>query len=260
MTANLGAAGNIEGAPPGGIVLFGQTLGPKVLGILLGVGGVALAAYGTFNLTMPLLEKLDQTKASIATKEQAIAQKQGQINSKADIQQKIDEANQKYQEVVNLLPSPDNMDTLLRDLNALLPAKIVLQSPYATVQITGSLEEFKPSTPAAGPDDRKYNQRTFGVQFTATYPDALAIMRKIEQLKPLLVTRNLKLTPNTNLKAELSGNRQLTPDQEKAILANLPPLLTATFDIVTYVPLSQEEIKAQEEKAKAAEAAANPPK
>lgn len=250
MTANLGAADLEEGG--GGVNLFGFTLSTKILGIALAAIGVAGAAYITATITLPEFERIDQTKAGIAQKQGSIASMEQQITSKGDLAPKIEAAKQSNRDVRSLLPAPESIDVLLRDINAQLPTTVIISGYGITVPVEGSLESFQPGALTEG--GGQYRTQTFALQFSAKYDDAIDIMRKIERLRPQFVIRNLQMKRNEQIKPAETGT--LTADQLKVILDNLPPLLTVNFDLVAYIPLSEAELNAQEA---AAAAAATPP-
>ncbi len=252
MTANIRASTELEEEAGGGITLFGVTLSTKILGIILAVIGVLGAGYITVNLTLPLKDQLDKQQAEIEVKKVSVTQKQQQVNSKGDISSKVEAARARNQAALSLLPDPNSMDVLLRDINAQLPEKIILSNAIASLEIKNALEEYKPSAVVATTGgDTQFRTRTYSIQFSATYPEAIKIMRNIERLRPLLVVKNLSLKKNDKV---FIRDTKLTPEQQKAVVENLPPLLTTNFNLVAYVPLSDAELQAADQKA--AEAAA----
>ena len=64
---NVGAASGIENGA-GGLTLFGFTFTSKILGILLGVGGVALAAYVATTYVTPIWSSVQTGQTSIDAK------------------------------------------------------------------------------------------------------------------------------------------------------------------------------------------------
>lgn len=255
MTANLGAA-ELEEGGGGGVTLFGVTLSTKILGIALAAIGVAGAAYITATITLPEFEKIDTTKSEIAKKEGNVKSMEQQIASKGDLTPKIEAAKQRNRDVLALLPEPQSIDVLLRDINAQLPSTVIISGYGITVPVEGSLESFQPGALTEG--GGQYRTQTFALQFSSKYDDAINIMRNIERLRPQLVIRNLQMKQNDQIKPTETGN--LSAEQLKVILDNLPPLLTVNLDLVAYIPLSEAELKAGEAAAAAAEAAKAPKK
>lgn len=243
MTANIGSDFE-ENA--GGVVLFGQTLSAKTIGIAIGVAGVAIAGYAVFSFVQPLWTTISTAKAEIETKKSSISAKDAQIKQKADLPKKAATAKERGDTVLSLLPSSDTMDTLLIDLN-----KLIKTTNVSPAQISGDLlESFAPTPPSAVIPEGKYRTQTLSVQFASGYGDLITILRSIESLRTLVVVQDLQLTKRQAVTLRNPGN--LTPEQQKAQLDRLPPILSTTFKLVAYIPLSELEVKAL--------AAAQPPK
>ena len=247
MTASIGSSDFDEGGS-GGLILFGRQIPAKILGIVLGAVGVIGAGFLFVNNIQPGFDNITKLEGDIAAKNTSIGQKTQQVNSKGDLNQKIDAAKQRNQSVLALLPSSDNIDTLVRDLSARFPATVSLSNGSTSIEIKNVLEEIRPAAAvtAAVSAGAQYQTRTFNVQFTAPYPDAIKIMQNLELLKPQLVVKNIKMIKSTNVKLTPVANSKVTPEQQRAILATLPPLLTISFLLEAYVPFSEAEIKAAE--------------
>jgi type IV pilus assembly protein PilO len=234
MTANIGADFE-ENA--GGVVLFGQTLSSRTLGIALGIIGVAAAGYMFVTFVQPLWTTIDTTKTGINDKTGSIAAKDAQIKQKADLPQKAIIAKERSTTVLSLLPNPDTMDTLLIDLN-----KLIRPSNISPVQLSGDLlESFSPTPPSVLVPQGQYRTQTVNIQFSSSYGDLITILRSIESLRTLVVVQNLQLTKKT---VTLRNPGKLTPEQQRDQIARLPPTLNTTFNLLAYIPASEEEIKA----------------
>lgn len=242
MTANIGA--DFE-ENTGGVVLFGQTLSAKTLGIALGVIGIAGAGYIFLNFVQPLWTTIDTTKAGIETKRVSISEKNAQIKQKSDLPQKVATAKEKSEVVFSLLPSTDTIDTLLIDLN-----KLIQSSATNQAQLSGNLlESFSPTPPTALVPQGQYRTQTLNIQFSSGYNDLITILRSIESLRTLVIVRDLQLTKRQTVTLRNPGN--LTPAQQKAQIERLPPVLGVTFKLVANIPASEEEVKALAAAAKA---------
>jgi len=243
MTANIGA--DFE-ENEGGVVLFGQTLSARILGIALGIVGVAAAGYIFVNFVQPLWTTIEATKAIIDEKNRIIAEKGTQIKQKADLPQREIAAKGRSKIVLSLLPNQDTMDTLLIDLNTLIKP-----SSFSPAQLSGYLlESFSLTPPSALVPQGQYRTQTVNIQFSSSYGDLIAILRNIESLRTLVVVQNLQLTKKT---VTLRNPGTLTAEQQKEEIARLPPTLNATFNLLAYIPASEEEIKALALEATAAE-------
>ncbi|PZU97893.1 MAG: hypothetical protein DCE90_05200 [Pseudanabaena sp.] len=254
--ANFGATSGIEDGSAGGITLFGVTLTSKILGILIGIAGIGLAGYAATTYVMPILEQVQSGQQNIETKKSAVAGLKGQVASKGNVLEKIEEAKQQNKFVLSLLPSVDNIDTLIRDIQEQIPKTIVIAlPPDFSYEIAGTLRTFQPAEPVKG---TQYDTYTFNIGFDGKFEDVLSTIQKIERLKPLLIVKDLKLTKKTLPITSFKFSRPIAAGKEKEILDSLPPLIGADFTLQAFVPKTEEELKAAAEAAAAA--AAPPPK
>jgi type IV pilus assembly protein PilO len=248
---NVGAASGIEEVG-GGVTLFGVTFTSKILGILIGVGGIALAAYVASNYVMPLWDSVQSGQQNISKKKTNVTTLEGQVASKGNIAQRIEAANQQNKFVLSLLPSVDNIDTLIRDIQEQIPKTIVIAlPPDFSYELAGTLRTFQPTAPVIG---AQYNTYSFTVGFDGKFEDVLNTIQRIERLRPLLVVKDLKLTKKALPTTTFKFSRPIAAGKEKDILDSLPPLIGADFTLQAFVPKTEEELKA------AAAAAAAPPK
>ncbi|AFY68355.1 hypothetical protein Pse7367_0035 [Thalassoporum mexicanum PCC 7367] len=259
MTANLGAADDFEeGVGGGGVTLFGVNLSSRVLGIILGVGLVGVSGWVFLNYTKPRLDRINQAEAEITQKQQSIQNLEAQIASKAGVAGSVDDARDRNRTALSFLPDVDVTDTLLLDLNAQLPEPRVVSNSLASIEFAGALESFTPSTTGAIATeeiDSQFVAQTFSVTFSATYQDTLDYMQRIERLRPLLVVKTFSVE-KASTEIALGGSLELTDEQEKAILANFPPLLDTKFTLQTYVAIPEEALLALEQRDREAVAAA----
>lgn len=248
---NFGAASGIEGGGTGGLTLFGFTFTSKILGILIGIGGVGIAAYLATTSVAPIWDSVQAGQQNIDTKTAAVTALKGQVASKNNIAEKIEEANQQNKFVLSLLPSVDNIDTLIRDIQEQIPKTIVIAlPPDFSYEIAGTMRTFQPIAPVKG---AQYDTYSFTIGFDGKFEDVLNTIQKIERLKPLLVIKDLKLTKKTLPTTTFKFSRPIAAGKEKEILDILPPLIGADFTLQAFVPKTEAERKA-------ATAAAAPPK
>jgi type IV pilus assembly protein PilO len=238
---NVGAASGIEEVG-GGVTLFGITFTSKILGILIGVGGVGLAAYVASSYVMPIWESVQSGQKNIETKKTNVVTLEGQVASKGNIAQKIEAANQQNKFVLSLLPNVDNIDTLIRDIQEQIPKTIVIAlPPDFSYELAGTLRTFQPTAPVLGP---QYNTYSFTVGFDGKFEDVLNTIQRIERLRPLLIVKDLKLTKKALPTTTFKFSRPIAPGKEKDILDSLPPLIGADFTLQAFVPKTEEELKA----------------
>jgi len=247
---NAGVISNDEGAS-GGVTLFGVTLTSKVLGILMGVGGIGLAIYAATTYVMPIWDQVQSGQNNIATKKSGLTALEQKVASKGNVAQKIEEANKQNQFILSLLPNVDNIDTMMRDIQEQIPKTIVIAlPPDFSYEIAGTMRAFQPAEPVKGP---QYNTYSFTIGFDGKFEDVFNTIQRIERLKPLLVVKNLKLTKKPLPSEKFKFSRPIAAGKEKEIIDILPPLIGADFTLEAFVPLSEAELKA-------ATAAAAPPK
>ena len=252
---NVGDASGIEGGA-GGLSLFGFTFTSKILGILIGVGGIGLAAYMATSFVMPIWEQVQAGQKNIDTKKAAVTTLESQVASKSNTAEKIEEANQQNKFVLSLLPNVDNIDTLIRDIQEQIPKTIVFALPPTfSYELEGSIRAFQPTEPVKG---TQYDTYSFTVGFDGKFEDVLNTIQKIERLKPLLVIKDLKLTKKSLPTTTFKFSRPIAVGKEKEILDILPPLIGADFTLQAFVPKTEAELKAAA--AAAPPAAATPPK
>jgi type IV pilus assembly protein PilO len=244
MAANVGAE-EIQGT---GLTLFGRNISSKTLGIVMAVIGVGVAAYGTATFTLPLYDSLEQAKSQIAQKRTSVETKEKEVASKGNLPQRVVAAQQRNQEVLALLPNPDSMDVLLRDLYAQIPRSAIQVGTAGSVSVKNPLDEFRPTDSGATQGgDTQFRTKRFGIRFSATYSDSINAIQRIERLRPLLVVEDVKMVPNTSLNlAAGTGENAQSAEQLKALIAKSTPLLSTSFNLVAYVPLSGAELKALE--------------
>ena len=235
------AASGMENAG-GGITLFGYTFGSKVLGIVIGVAGVAIAGYVGASFVLPIWDELQAAQQNITTKETSVAKLQRDAAERANIGQKIEQATRENQYILSLLPTVDNVDTLIRDIQEQIPKTIRISlPPDFTYELAGSLRTFQPL-----PVETKsqYKVYSFNIGFDGRFEDIQRTIEKIERLRPLLVVSNLKLTVKALPVEKFTFSRPIIEGKEKEIIDSLPPLIGADFTLQAFVPLSEEELAA----------------
>jgi type IV pilus assembly protein PilO len=205
-------------------VVFGITITPLIAGVLLGLLGLAAAAYTLLNFVLPELDRNRQLK-------QEVADKETQLKRQATIAQRIEAAKkdlavakQQQQEVLSLFSSPSTLDTLLLDINKQInrrtPADLlkqreqklatcapaIRQNSVATEKavkgkfvVPPELRTFTPDEAKSGiindgsygvPLNNKLKRQVVGVEFVGNYEDTRQILQRIEQLQSLLVVKN----------------------------------------------------------------------
>jgi len=234
--ANLGTTQDAGG----GIELFGITLTGKILGILLGVGGIGLAGYGTLNFTQPAQQQIDNLKTQITTLQGEIEQASINGNKLEATKAELDREKAKYNFVLKLLPSQDSLDTLMIDIDRQIPktTQVTIGSGLSTVsfEIDSRLQSFTPKvSTVAGALHTVYS---FDINFDATFPAVINTIQNLEKLRTFMAVKNIKLTqkpvPTTLLKFQ--EGVQVSPEDLDKIVKNLPPIVSVSFTLEAYVP------------------------
>ena len=245
------AASGTEEVVGGGLTLFGFTFTSKVLGIVMGIGGIGLAIYMATNYVTPLWDQVQSGQTNIATKKTAVTDLEQKITSKGNVLVKIEEAKKQNEFVLTLLPNVDNIDTLMRDIQEQVPKTIAIAlPPDFSYELEGTMRNFQPKPFVPGPQYKTYS---FTIGFDGKFDDVLNTIQKIERLKPLLVVKDLKLTKKNLPIDKFKFSKPIAQGKEKELLDSLPPLLGADFTLEAFVPLTEAELKA-------AAPAAAPPK
>lgn len=263
-------------AEPSYPVVFGIALTPTILGLLLAVGGIALAAYLFLNLVQPALEKYNDLKQKVQTKE-------GQLQQAATIAKQIAAANTNLEtakkqrsEVLNLFSNESTLNTLLLDLNRQIETRNAgvakleqdrlaacpswvrnnveeLRKGGVELARKSALKEFTPDAKASGVItdnaygslvNNKLKRQVANVNFEGNVNQTQAIFRNIERLQPFLVFKDVKIvigdgtqaTTNVNRLFEIRGNTV-------RFLTNCQPepKLTTSFKLEALSPLTPEE-------------------
>lgn len=217
---------------------FGITFTPKVTGIALGLLGLVGAGYVLSTFVLPAWSEVQKLKADEATKQQQVdQQKSGQLERKlVDAELRLKQAESRKADLLQLYASPNDLKTLLTDLNKLFKSR--------NVTLNSFLPQGDP-TPIAdgslGPAvDNKLKRQTFQVELDGSFSDTHNLIRDLERLQPLIVMKNLKtdlVKPDFTAKVIATKDKaQLVPDKNDGLKTSL------TLEVL--IPLTPEEIAA----------------
>lgn len=213
---------------------FGITFTPMVIGIAVGVAGIALAAYGYINYVNPAQQKYEQT----SIKKQEL---QGQLNKikTGDLQLKLaqlqsDLAEQKVlkSRVLSMFTNENDLETLLLDLNGFIASN------------QGSLVQYQPDSNISTIDDSslgsgvqgKLKRKGISLTIEGTFAETKQILQDIERLQPLLMVQSISSTVTEEATAILTSSRSEIVPQKQAELKTQIKL-----DVI--LPLSQRELE-----------------
>jgi type IV pilus assembly protein PilO len=102
---------------PEGFVLFGMTLSPSVLAVIMAGAGLGLSVWLGIKYVKPSLEKKQALQQEVKDKKDQLKQ-QGEIQKQIDAAQvKLDEAKTIQKNVLGMFSDPENLTTLAIDLD-----------------------------------------------------------------------------------------------------------------------------------------------
>lgn len=266
-------------------VIFGITITPLISGVLLGLLGLAIAAYTLLNLVLPELDRNRQLSQEVKDKETQL-QRQAEIARKIEVAKKdLAVAKQQQQEVLSLFSNQATLDTLLLDIskqiNRRTPADLlkererkiatcstdIRQNPKAAEKairgefvIQPELRTYTPDELKSGiitdgsygtPLNNKLKRQVVGINFVGNYEDTRQILQRIEQLQSLLVIKNASFTVEQPTQIYVTRGAVTTPSPT----CQAETKVASTFQVEALLPLSPEE-----QKRLSPPAAAPPPK
>lgn len=233
--------GEFDQATPASPVLFGIAFTPKIIGILVGVIGLAGAGYMFINLLMPAWESYQQQQAKSSELQGQIDQKKANIKQINQVKDELAQAKQQKVQVLGLFANEKSLDTLLLDMNRLVESGNTSTSVNA---VRAKLKKFVPVSSKPEPIidgtlgvlvDGKLQRSTINAEITGSYEQTQSIIRNIERLQPLLI---LKEYQSTVAPLELKSALDKTPMQVG------PTVINTSFQLQVLMPLSPEEIAA----------------
>ncbi|MFB2978619.1 hypothetical protein [Microseira sp. BLCC-F43] len=242
---------------------FGIEFTPKVTGILIGVVGLAGAAYLFMNFVQPVMQA-NQTLIDEINTEKANAKNKEQLQQ--DLQQAQADlaiAKQQQASVFTLFANQPSLKTLLLDLNKRIENRNTNLKPD---DVKARLKKFQPDPKASGPVtdsslgtavNNKLYREVYIVELEGTFAQTMLFMLDLERLKPLLVVKNLKSELETTdrfyvyreqgklvpVKVNESGTGQAIAqfDENGKPIANPVRKLKTSFQLQALRPLTAEE-------------------
>ncbi|MEH2339283.1 pilus assembly protein PilO [Nostoc sp.] len=233
--------GEFDSATPAYPVVFGIAFTPNIIGILVGVIGLAGAAYILLNLLMPAWESYQQQQAKSLELQAQVAQKKANIKQIDKVKDELAQAKQQKVQVLGLFANEKTSDTLLLDMNRLVESG---NTPTSINAVRAKLKKFVPISQKPEPIidgslgllvDGKLQRSSINAEITGTYEQTQSIIRNIERLQPLLIVKDYQATL---VPAEPRSPLDKTPVQVG------PAAINTSFQLQILMPLSPEEIAA----------------
>ncbi|OYE00820.1 pilus assembly protein PilO [Nostoc sp. 'Peltigera membranacea cyanobiont' 232] len=233
--------GEFNSETPAHPVVFGIAFTPKIIGILVGVIGLAGAGYILLNLLMPALESYQQQQAKSSELQGQIEQKKANIKQIDKVKQELAQAKQQKVQVLALFANEKSLDTLLLDLNRLIESG---NTPTSVNAVRAKLKRFVPVSQKPEPIidgtlglqvDGKLERSSINAEITGTYEQTQSIIRNIERLQPLLIVKDYQAT--------LAPVESRSPLDKTPVQVG-PAAINTSFQLQVLMPLSAEEIAA----------------
>ncbi|MEH2311864.1 MAG: pilus assembly protein PilO [Nostoc sp.] len=233
--------GEFDSATPAYPVVFGIAFTPKIIGILVGVIGLAGAAYIFLNLLMPAWESYQQQQAKSLELQAQVAQKKANIKQIDQVKNELAQAKQQKVQVLSLFANEKTSDTLLLDMNRLVESG---NTPTSINAVRAKLKKFVPVSQKPEPIidgslgllvDGKLERSNINAEITGTYEQTQSIIRNIERLQPLLIIKDYQAT--------LAPVESRSPLDKTPVQVG-PAAINTSFQLQILMPLSPEEIAA----------------
>lgn len=233
--------GEFNSETPASPVVFGIAFTPKIIGILVGVVGLAAAGYILLNLLMPALESYQQQQAKSSELQGQIDQKKANIKQIDKVKDELAQAKQQKIQVLGLFANEKSLDTLLLDMNRLIESG---NTPTSINAVRAKLKKFVPVSQKPEPIidgslglqvDGKLKRSIISAEITGTYEQTQSIIRNIERLQPLLIVKDYQ--------SSLAPVESRSPTDKTPMQVG-PAAIDTSFQLQVLMPLSPEEIAA----------------
>jgi len=233
-----------------GLVVFGVTLTPTIIGGVVAVLGLLGAGYMLFNIAMPAWDNYQELQTKREQLQTEVQQKKTQVKQIGKIEADLAEAKQQQQQVLALFADEKSLDTLLLDTSRLIDSSNGKAFGNA---IRAKMKRFVPASekPVVVDDgsfgvevNNKLKRSIVNVEIEGNFEQTRLIMRNIERLQPLLLVKNYdsKLSPP-----------EMSDDKDNPVQIGIGKLTTA-FALEALMPLTSEEAADLDAKTAAAKA------
>jgi len=235
--------GEFDSATPAYPVIFGITFTPKIIGILVGVFGLAAAAYILFNLVMPAWENYQQQQAKSSELQGQIQQKIASLKQIEKVKEELAQAKQQKVQVLGLFANEKTLDTLLLDMNRLVESGNAQKISFNTER--AKLKKYVPASQKPEPItdgtlgtqvDGKLKRSSINIEISGTYEQTQSIIRNIERLQPLLIVRDYQSTL-------APAETRVLPDRTVVVRSG-PASINTSFQLQALMPLTPEDLAA----------------
>ncbi|MEL6441466.1 MAG: type II and III secretion system protein [Cyanobacteria bacterium J06621_8] len=225
--------------------VFGITFTPMVLGIVIGVAGISLAAYGFIKFVQPTQAEYQKT----ITQKQELETQLNSIKT-GDLQLKLAEAQADLAEkkvlksrVLSMFTSEDDLETLLIDLNSFIATNQGDLTQYQPDSNVSTISDASFGTAVQG----KLKRKGISLTFEGTFNETKQILQDLERLQPLLMVQSISSGVMEEPTAILTSNQIVQQKQSE---------LRTQIKLDAILPLSQAELERAKKADQQAEQAA----
>lgn len=221
---------------------FGVTFSPAVIGIILGVLGLAGGLYLLLNQVMPAWQANRDRKVEVERKEALLAEQQASLENREAVVAEKASALAEFDQVMSLYASEPALDTLLYDISNSLPSPKELLTSFvpegeAEVVVDGSLGETA---------NGMLKRQSYQVSTKGSYQQTEDFIQRLERLTPLL-----RVTDFNTESEELVQQVNVGPYGTVEVTSKEPDL-TTSLTLEALIQRSREEIEADRAAAAAA--------
>lgn len=239
--------------PPGSVVLGPLVLTPTIQGAVAAVVGIAIAGFLIWKMVLPAMEKRTQLEADIAKTKQEIQQRQNTVSKINEAKAKQEEARQKRERVITLLPENKVLQTLLLDVNQIVKTRGSQLEGFKPVVNTGNNWILESSGGAAGgtPPAKgkppaggsagalKLSQaiegETVSIELDGRFDRVQDTLRDLERLQQIVLVDKFNLTLD-------SESQYVEVNRLGNVIGQGEPKIKTRFDLMAVVPVSEEQL------------------
>lgn len=223
--------------------LFGISITPQLIGIVVAVLGLAGALYVVFNMLMPAWDSYQQQQGKIGELQGQVDQKKASLKKIDQVKAELEQSKQQQVQVLSLFASEKTLDTLLIDLNRLVETT---NAQISAKGVRGELKRFVPASQKAEPIndgslglqvDGKLKRSSVNIQIVGTYEQTQSILRNIERLQPLLIVKDYQSTLE---RVPVVSSQDQGAQKPTAFLSSI----NTNFQLQALMPLTPEDIAA----------------
>ena len=214
---------------------FGITFTPMIMGVVIAVAGISLAAYGFIQFVQPAQ---DEYQKSLTQRQELTAQlnsiKTGDLQLKlAQLQSDLEAKKVLRSRVLSMFTSEKDLDTLLIDLNSFIATNQGTLTQYQPDSNVSTISDASLGSAVQG----KLKRKGISLTFEGTFNETKQILQDLERLQPLLMVQNISSSVSEEPTAILTGSRSDLVPQKQAELKT-------QIKLDAILPLSQAELEA----------------